>query len=140
MSDITKGQCLCGAVQFEAVVPAKEMAVCHCSMCRKWSGGSFLVVEAESLAFTQDADLGVYSSSEWGERCFCTKCGSSLVWRAKGGGHFAVSAQSLEGMADAPLKTQIFIDEKPEGYDFAQQTHNMTGAEVFAQFMGEGEA
>jgi hypothetical protein len=29
---------------------------------------------------------------------------------------------------------QIFIDEKPEYYSFANETKNMTGAEVFAQF------
>mgnify|MGYP000675211619 CR=1 FL=1 len=29
---------------------------------------------------------------------------------------------------------QIFIDEKPAYYCFANETHNMTGAEVFAQF------
>ncbi len=30
--------------------------------------------------------------------------------------------------------SQIFIDEKPAYYDFANKTHNMTGAEVFAAF------
>jgi len=29
---------------------------------------------------------------------------------------------------------QVFIDEKPDYYDFANETHNMTGAEVFARF------
>ena len=28
---------------------------------------------------------------------------------------------------------QIFIDKKPEFYDFAQETKNLTGAEVFAE-------
>ena len=34
---------------------------------------------------------------------------------------------------------QIFIDEKPAYYDFANKTHNMTGAEVFAQFAPGGD-
>jgi len=29
---------------------------------------------------------------------------------------------------------QVFVDEKPAYYDFANKTHNMTGAEVFAEF------
>ncbi|MFN6987310.1 MAG: GFA family protein, partial [Rhizobium oryzihabitans] len=34
------GQCLCGAVGLEAVIGAREFGVCHCSMCRRWSGGA----------------------------------------------------------------------------------------------------
>jgi hypothetical protein len=29
---------------------------------------------------------------------------------------------------------QVFIDEKPEYYSFANETKNLTGAELFAQF------
>lgn len=29
---------------------------------------------------------------------------------------------------------QVFIDEKPDFYEFANETQNMTGAEVFARF------
>ncbi len=32
------------------------------------------------------------------------------------------------------FSSQIFIDEKPAYYEFANKTHNMTGAEVFAAF------
>ena len=33
---------------------------------------------------------------------------------------------------------QIFIDEKPDYYSFSNETKNMTGEEVIAQFSGEG--
>jgi hypothetical protein len=29
---------------------------------------------------------------------------------------------------------QVFIDDKPDYYDFANKTKNMTGEEVFAKF------
>jgi hypothetical protein len=29
---------------------------------------------------------------------------------------------------------QIFIDEKPEYYNFSNETHNLTGAEFFAKY------
>jgi hypothetical protein len=32
------------------------------------------------------------------------------------------------------LDQQIFIDEKPPFYSFANETKNLTGAEVFAQY------
>jgi hypothetical protein len=35
------------------------------------------------------------------------------------------------------LSHEIFIDSKPHYYHFAEQTTNMTGAEVFAAATGE---
>jgi hypothetical protein len=32
---------------------------------------------------------------------------------------------------------QIFIDDKPSYYCFADETHNLTGAEVIAAFSGK---
>lgn len=136
MSDTNSysGSCLCDAVKFTAEIAAQEMAVCHCSMCRKWSGGMFFVAEAEKIDFEDEAQMGVYSSSDWGERCFCKTCGTTLMWRGKDGSHMALAVPLLDRAADFAFTTQIFIDEKPAAYDFAQETHNLTGAEVFAQF------
>ena len=36
------------------------------------------------------------------------------------------------------MKRQIFIDEKPDWYDFANETETMTGPEVIAMF-SEGD-
>ena len=36
-----KGGCLCGAVEIEAKTLVAFVGACHCSMCRKWSGGHF---------------------------------------------------------------------------------------------------
>ncbi|MFC4256895.1 GFA family protein [Altererythrobacter xixiisoli] len=131
------GQCLCGAVQFTAELANQETGACHCSMCRQWSGGVFLSVEAKSVTLDQADRLTVYTSSEWAERCFCADCGSSLLWRTKDQSHYAVSVQALENGCAFPLTTQIFIDEKPAGYNFREKTADMTGAEVFAAFASE---
>ena len=37
------------------------------------------------------------------------------------------------------FKSQIFIDEKPDWYTFANETENMTGAEVFAMYAPKEE-
>ena len=129
-------QCLCGAVQFEVGVKAREMGVCHCSMCRRWSGGAFMAVGCENVTFQNEAAVGVYSSSEWGERCFCKACGSTLMWRSKDGEHQAVSVQTFADPGSFRFASQIFIDEKPASYSFAETTRNMTGAEVMAAFSG----
>ncbi len=126
------GQCLCGAVRFRATLGAREMGACHCSMCRRWSGGVFLAVEAEAVCLEDSKYLGVYSSSGWGERCFCKQCGSTLMWRSKDGAHHAVSVQAFDDPSTFALASQIFVDEKPTSYSFAEATKNMTGPEFMA--------
>lgn len=126
------GQCLCGAVRFEATIGAREVGTCHCSMCRRWSGGVFLTVECDSVSVENEQNLGVYSSSEWGERCFCKACGSTVMWRSKDRAHHAVSVQSFDDPSSFTFASQIFIDEKPTNYSFAQVTKNMTGPEFIA--------
>ena len=80
------------------------------------------------------AQLGVYRSSEWAERCFCKQCGTPLFYRLVGKDFYAVSVEAFDDRGDFALTSQIFVDEKPPYYDFANKTKNMTGAEVFAAF------
>jgi hypothetical protein len=73
-------------------------------------------------------------SSEWAERCFCKQCGTPLFYRLIAQNQYFVSAEALDDRAGYTFTSQIFIDEKPGYYDFANKTQNMTGAEVFAAF------
>jgi len=130
-----QGQCLCGAVKFRADIKSNDIGVCHCSMCRRWSGGVMFAVEfAGDLKFDDNAALGLYESSDWGERGFCKNCGTSLFWRMRGGGHGVVTRNALVDPDDGHLTHEIFIDDKPAFYNFAETTQKMTGAEIFAMF------
>ena len=128
------GRCLCGGVRFSAKVPKREFGVCHCTMCRRWSAGPFLAIEVEGFKADDEARLGVYRSSEWAERGFCRNCGTALFYRLVGKDWCAVSVEALDDTADLVLSQQIFIDEKPGYYTFANETENLTGAQVFAAF------
>jgi hypothetical protein len=104
-------------------------------MCRKWSGGMFLNVSCDSsVVFNDGAPLGSYKGSDWGERVFCKTCGSSLMWQMQDGTHQSVSIQAFDDPGQFAVKTQIFIDKKPASYALANDTQNMTEAEVFAMF------
>ncbi|MGE7369826.1 GFA family protein [Neorhizobium sp. NPDC001467] len=127
-----QGQCLCGAVRFDALIAKQEFSACHCSMCRRWTGGVFLAVECESVELNERAPLGVYTSSEWGERCFCMACGTTVMWRSKDGAHSAVSLQAFDNPSEFTFASQIFVDEKPSSYSFSNTTRNMTGPEFIA--------
>lgn len=137
----TRGRCLCGDVRFTVTLKNTHLDACHCSYCRTWSGGGpFLGVPcAEPPVFESEEALGVYNSSEWGERVFCKSCGSPLFWRMKDGSHVSASAGTLDLSDEAKLTLQIFVDEKPAYYDFANKTKMMTGAEVIAEFAGGQE-
>jgi hypothetical protein len=129
------GSCLCGAVRFSARPEKLEMDVCHCGMCRKWSGGTFMAVPCGEVKVVDEAALGVYPSSDWAERVFCRSCGSSLFWRLRGrGGPVAVSMQSFDDLSPFTFAEEIFIDEKPSLYAFAGERPRKTGAQVVAEF------
>jgi hypothetical protein len=134
------GGCLCGAVRFAATPVKMEMHACHCGSCRRWSGGPLQAVMCgDAVTLENDAALGVYPSSDWGERCFCKVCGTVLFWRLKDGSHVAVSAQAFDDPAAFAFSEEIFVDRQPDNYAFANKTHRLTGDEVFARFAaGQG--
>ncbi len=129
------GRCLCGAVKITATSKSEHVEACHCGMCRKWGGGPLLAVECENDVNIEGTDdVAIFSSSEWAERGFCRHCGTHLFYRLKEGGHYELPVGLLDAGAGWELTGQIFIDDKPAYYDFAQTTRNLTGEEVFAQF------
>lgn len=134
------GSCLCGAVKYTLAKEPTEFGACHCDMCRKWSGGIYLGLEvpADAVEISGTDSLTSYTSSPWAERVFCKTCGSSVYYRVTAPGphegtyHFG--AGTLDDPGDAKLIGEFFIDNKPEGYSFAQKTHQMTTEEVMAMF------
>ncbi|MCP3055288.1 GFA family protein [Aurantimonas marianensis] len=134
MSEALKGGCLCGAARFTAKPQKMEMDVCHCRMCQKWSGGVFMAVPCTEVTLEDETQFSRYVSSDWAERLFCKSCGSSLLWRMRDGSHAAVSMQGFDDPSRFAFTEEIFIDEKPETYRFADATRKMTGPEVVAAF------
>nr|WHW29604.1 putative GFA family protein [uncultured bacterium] len=80
--------------------------------------------------------VSVFNSSDWAERAFCRQCGTHLYYRLKDDNGHHVLAGLFD--KDQPLNfgQQIFIDEKPDWYSFAENTKNLTGAQVMAMFTG----
>lgn len=141
MSDQGKktGGCLCGAVRFEVEEPVTDFGACHCSMCRKWAGGPSLATHnSPNVTFTGEENLERYQSSDWAERGFCKVCGSNLFYHLKPDGEYFMMAGAFDDDSGLEMVSQVFIDEKPDGYAFANETRNMTGAEIFALFGEDG--
>lgn len=135
--NVTTGGCLCGQVRYRLAEAPVAFGACHCGMCRKFSGGVELGVQitANDLTWESGEDLiQTYASSDWAERGFCSKCGSSLFWRFTGDGPlqgmFSISAGSLDSLEGLTFDTEVYIDHKPGGYAFAGERTRMTEAEV----------
>ncbi|KAF2179378.1 hypothetical protein K469DRAFT_674200 [Zopfia rhizophila CBS 207.26] len=87
------GGCLCGSIRYtinfsQDTKWPPESATCQCTMCRKWTSSllaPFIVVRPSQLTpypFTKFLTYTEYESSRNRFRGFCTKCGSSLIWRS----------------------------------------------------------
>ncbi len=140
MSDVLRGACLCGACGF-AAEPGSLAGACHCGMCRKWTGGIFLSVDCgSSVRFDEGAPVASYRGSAWGERIFCARCGSSILWQTRDGSHQHVSIQAFGDPGRFELGVQVFIDRKPANYALSNQTDMMTEAEIYAIYAPETEA
>lgn len=133
--EVRSGRCLCGEVTFTARLKEPHADVCHCTMCQRWNGGIPVAVAVEDLTLS-GASLGVYRSSEWAERIFCRTCATSLAWRMQDGSAQSVAEAAFDPPLDLPLAMEIFIEDKPAGYDLAGDRKRLTGEEVIALFAG----
>lgn len=134
MTELT-GRCLCGAVKFSAGVEKHETGACHCGMCRRWAGGPLFVLNCSgAVTFEGEENISTFRSSDWGERGFCKICGSTLFWRTHDQSFLGMAVGSFDDQSQFELTNQVFIDDKPDWYEFANQTKKMTGAEVIAMF------
>ncbi len=80
MSERLSGSCLCGKVRFTAVPNADEMGVCHCAMCRKWTGGTYMAVACgTSVEFDGRGAPGRFQSFGPGEAGFFKEWGAELA-------------------------------------------------------------
>lgn len=132
------GHCLCGGVTITLTGMHKEVDVCHCSMCARWGGAMYAGLEADDVSITGEDKITVYPSSEWAERAFCSACGSNLWYKFKPTGGCTFLAGLFEVPAGLSIKQQIFVDEKPDWYDLAQDSPKKTGAQIIEEAKAAG--
>ncbi len=133
------GQCLCGAVSFSAKGAHTQVHACHCGMCRRWSGGSVLATEVESVTFSGEEHIRRFDSSEWAQRGFCSKCGSNLFYFLKPANQYMMWSGVFDDTELFTLTGEIFVDSKPSGYHFAGNHPRLTGEEFMASVGASSE-
>ena len=131
-----QGHCLCGAVTVAFEPKAPQLSACHCEMCRRWTGSAFLEIDATPGSLEFSGPVKSYASSDWAERAWCDDCGTTLWYHLTIPGHdyYSVSAGLVDDAGGLELKTEIYVDVKPDGYAFAGEHETKTKAEVEAGF------
>ena len=135
------GGCLCGAVRFKARLTGTKFGVCHCPMCRKWTGSALLgiTVPEGNVAWTGLGHVARRQSSPWAERAWCADCGSALWFRVTVDGPYAGNLELPVGTFDdangLAMANEIYIDFKPDSYAFAGEGRQvLTRAQFVEKF------
>jgi hypothetical protein len=129
------GSCLCGSVQVEVPKNHVDLGVCHCSKCKKWTGGPLMEIECgTAVNFVGKESITVFKSSEWAVRGFCQKCGSHLFIRDEKTGEYGIPPGLFDDEENISFNRQVFFDHKPKYYSFSNTTKNITSDYIYKHF------
>ncbi len=92
-----KGSCHCGGVRFEVTGPIRRASVCHCSQCRRMSGGEWASADVASEDVRIEGEPRWYEASPRARRGFCNACGAFLFWEKHNSGEIAVALGAIDG-------------------------------------------
>jgi hypothetical protein len=109
------GSCHCGAVRFEVTEDFSAVRICHCTTCKKLSGGAGTTngrARTDTIRVIAGEDLiRTYQPDEGSSKSFCSQCGSNLF----GGGWPESESSSVRISAiDSPF------DRKPEAHTYVR--------------------
>jgi hypothetical protein len=112
---VLEGSCHCGAVRFSVTEDFSTVRVCHCTTCKKLSGGVGTTngrARTETIRVDEGRDLiSTYQPDEGSAKSFCSRCGSNLF----GGGWPDSEFTSVRISAlDSPF------ERKPEAHIFVR--------------------
>ncbi len=81
---MSSGRCACGGVRYATSRPLRAVVNCHCERCRRITGHFMAATgcDRSGIAFDAAETLRWYEAAPGVEYGFCSKCGSTLFWRA----------------------------------------------------------
>ena len=131
---------MCGAVRFTARDVPATYGICHCEMCRRWTGVALVAatVPQAGVSWEGAEHIARLQSSDWAERAWCKSCGTGLYYHVPTPGPMSGNIEipiglfdTTEGMA---LSGEIYIDHKIPSLGFTGNHSRLTRKEVLKQF------
>ena len=117
MTDQLNGQCLCGGVKFRLAAPFRDVVVCHCRQCARWTGHAVAMTSVPDDRFEMLAGehlLSWFKASAAADRGFCKNCGSTLFWKPVGEARISVSAGALDPPTGLKVEKHIYAADKSD--------------------------
>lgn len=130
---MVKGWCNCGGVAFELTTPVKHLYVCHCSICRGWTGHGGVVVTLvpkTHFRWVRGEELVRYwkkTDADWASS-FCSVCGSALPGENDSETIFIPAGLIREGGEELKISDHIFVASKAHWDEIGDKALQHPGA------------
>ena len=116
---ILKGMCLCGLVHYKVADEFRYSLNCHCSNCRRTTGGAFKPfagIERGKFKITDGADRLLVFGEDSGHDGHCGKCGSLLYSLVREATFVHVTLGTLIDAPSIRPTAHIFVGSKATWY------------------------
>jgi len=112
-----RGQCNCGAIAFEIDADLGDVFVCHCSICRRYTGAhgiAVVVVDNGAFRWVRGKDqltMWKKPDADW-QSWFCRVCGSAAPGSNDPARMFIPAGLISEGGEKLRVAHHFFVDSK----------------------------
>lgn len=115
---VARGSCYCGGVQFEAELPPRFVAHCHCDNCRRAHGAAFVTwagFPGAAFRWTAGAeDVGSFQTETRATRSFCRVCGTPLTFSSpRWAGEVHVALAHFQDPVGKEPGAHVYADRAP---------------------------
>lgn len=113
------GQCNCGAVAFETDIEPTDIYICHCSICRRFTGSNgiaVVVVDNSAFRWVRGKDritLWSKPGAKW-VASFCACCGSATPGPNDEHRMYIPAGAISEGGENLRVSHHIFVDSRAD--------------------------
>ncbi|MET1079426.1 MAG: GFA family protein [Pseudomonas sp.] len=115
MPDSQQGGCHCGAIRYQVNGVLDDIAHCHCSICRRTSGGiltTWATLPLSAFVWLHGTPRQ-HASSVSCTRYFCGDCGAQLaLYTRLSPGSLDITVATLDHPESAPADRQIWVQDR----------------------------
>jgi hypothetical protein len=114
---MARGECNCGAVQFEIDAALEDVYVCHCSICRRFTGSQGIAVvvfpkrQFRWLAGEDHVATWHKPGADW-HAFFCRVCGSAVPGENDPDTMFAPAGTITQGGEALRVRHHVWVGSK----------------------------
>tara|TARA_R100001143_G_scaffold22827_1_gene23878 strand:- start:1786 stop:2094 length:309 start_codon:yes stop_codon:yes gene_type:complete len=87
-----------------------------------------------NVKFEGSENIKVFKSTQRAERGFCKECGSHLFVRSVESDEYGIPPGIFEDVQGINFNRQVFIDNKPNYYSFANTTRDISSDYIYEHF------